>query len=313
MQRIGFILLPGFQIMSLSVMAVFELANESAGGDRYSIEVLSEQGGNVVSSLGVPLVTSRITGYGYDTLLIPGNGLAAASPVMLDYLGKAQHEVRRIGAICRGAFLLAEAGLLKGRRATTHWRFAALLAQGYPDIQVEADRIFITDGAIWTSAGMSAGIDMALAMVEKDLGSDLARDVAKRLVVYHRRAGGQSQYSTLLDLSPRTDRVQAVLHFASQNLTRPLSIEQLAEVANLSPRQFSRQFRSETGKSPAKAVEQLRVEAARLMLEQGHHSLEVVARETGFGDRERMRRAFMRHYGQSPQMIRRTFGPSVSA
>ena len=171
------------------------------------------------------------------------------------------------------------------------------LRQAYPRVRVEEDRIFIKDGAIWTSAGMSAVIDLALAMVEEDLGRDISRTVARQLVVYHRRAGGQSQHSTLLELEPKSDRVQSALAFAKRHLRESLSVEQLADSARLSPRQFSRVFQRETGKSPAKAVEQLRVEAARLMLEEGYHSVEDVVRETGFANRERLRRAFSENTG----------------
>jgi transcriptional regulator GlxA family with amidase domain len=172
-------------------------------------------------------------------------------------------------------------------------------------VKVEADRIFITEGQVWTSAGMTAGIDLALAMVEEDLGADVARAVARKLVVYHRRAGGQSQFSTLLDLEPKSDRVQNALAYAKRNLHTPLTVAQLAEAAHLSPRQFSRAFRAETGQSPAKAVENLRIEAARLMMEHGRHPIEVIAQQTGFANRDRMRRAFVRAFGQPPQAIRR--------
>jgi transcriptional regulator GlxA family with amidase domain len=172
-------------------------------------------------------------------------------------------------------------------------------------VKVEEDRIFIVDGPVWTSAGMTAGIDLALAMIENDLGAHVARAVAKHLVVYHRRTGGQSQFSALLELEPKSDRIQSALAYAKRNLDKPLAVRQLANSAHLSPRQFSRAFRCETGQSPAKAVESLRVEAARLMLEQGRHPIEVIARQTGFADRDRMRRAFLRAFGQPPQVIRR--------
>ena len=171
-------------------------------------------------------------------------------------------------------------------------------------MKVEMDRIFISDGHVWTSAGMTAGIDLSLGLIENDFGIELARSVARKLVVYHRRSGGQSQHSALLEMDAKTDRIQGVLTYARQNLRSSLSVEQLASVAHLSPRQFSRVFAAETGKSPAKAVEQLRVEAARLMLEDTDHFVEVVAEETGFADRERMRRAFLRTYGQPPRVIR---------
>ena len=170
---------------------------------------------------------------------------------------------------------------------------------------MEADRIFIIDGPVWTSAGMTAGIDLALAMVEQDLGADVARAVARQLVVYHRRAGGQSQFSALLELEPKSDRIQSALAYAKRNLDKKLTVGQLAEAAHLSPRQFSRAFRAETRQSPAKAVENLRLEAARLMMEQSRHPIDVIARQTGFADRDRMRRAFLRAFGQPPQVIRR--------
>jgi transcriptional regulator GlxA family with amidase domain len=176
----------------------------------------------------------------------------------------------------------------------------------FPKVKVEEDRIFIVDGPVWTSAGMTAGIDLALAMVEQDLGADVARAVARQMVVYHRRAGGQSQFSALLELEPKSDRIQSALAYAKSNLDKPLTVRQLAEAAHLSPRQFSRAFRAETGQSPAKALENLRIEAARLMLEQSRHPIDVIARQTGFADRERMRRAFLRAFGEPPQVIRQS-------
>ncbi|MET0445173.1 MAG: helix-turn-helix domain-containing protein, partial [Pseudorhodoplanes sp.] len=207
---------------------------------------------------------------------------------------------------CTGAFVLAEAGLLDGRRATTHWFYARELATRFPGIKVEEDRIFITDGPIWTSAGASAAIDLAIALVEQDLGVEIARAVARKLVVYHRRPGGQSQFSELLDLTPKSDRIQRALTYARRNLQTELSVKDLAKVASLSPRQFSRAFQAETGQPPAKVVERLRVEAARLMMEQSRHPIDVIARQTGFADRDRMRRAFLRAFGQPPQAIRRS-------
>jgi len=175
-------------------------------------------------------------------------------------------------------------------------------------VQLDEDRIFVVDGQVWTSAGMSAGVDLALAIVESDFGLETARMVARKLVLYQRRGGGQSQFSTLLELNARSDRVQMALTYASENLASNLSVERLAEAARLSPRQFSRVFREETGQSPAKAVERLRVEAARLMMETSRHPIEIIARETGFGDRERMRQAFLRAFGQPPQTIQRASG-----
>jgi transcriptional regulator GlxA family with amidase domain len=241
--------------------------------------------------------------FGAATLPLPED--TALTPGLLELVRTASQTSRRVAAPCTGAFVLAEAGILDGRRATTHWFFARDLKTRYPKVKVEEDRIFVVDGPVWTSAGMSAGIDLALAMVEDDLGVEIARSVARKMVVYHRRTGGQSQFSALLELEPKSDRIQSTLAYARGHLHTRLSIEELADVAHLSPRQFSRAFRTETGQSPAKAIENLRVEAARLMLEEGQHSIDVVARETGFGDRERMRRAFLRAFGQPPQVIRR--------
>jgi len=227
------------------------------------------------------------------------------SATLTEFVRRSLSTSRRIAAPCTGAFILAHAGVLDGRRATTHWRFANDLQRRFPKIAVEDDQIFIVDGPIWTSAGMTATIDMALAMIERDHGQDVSRAVALRLVVYHRRAGGQSQFSTLLDLEPKSDRIQKAIDYANANLRNPLTVEELADVASLSPRQFSRAFSAETGQSPAKAVEHLRVEAARLLLEKGRLSLDVIADEVGFSDRERMRRAFLRTTGQPPQAVRR--------
>ena len=239
--------------------------------------------------------------------------VGSVTPGVIKFLRQALERSRRVAATCTGAFVLAEAGLLDGRRATTHWQRARELQARFPKVKVEEDRIFIIDGPVWTSAGMTAGIDLALAMIEKDLGADLARAVARKLVVYHRRAGGQSQFSALLELEPKSDRIQSALAYAKKNLHTALSVEQLADAAHLSPRQFSRAFRAETGQSPAKAVENLRVEAARLMMEQSRHPIDVIARQTGFADRDRMRHAFLRAFGQPPQVMRRNARAEVAA
>jgi transcriptional regulator GlxA family with amidase domain len=307
MPRVGIILSPGFQMMTFAAISAFEVANVAAGELRYDITVLSEDGGLVKSTLGAALETERFGNPGdFDTIIVGGlmtpepssNGLTA-------FVRASSARCRRVASICTGAFILAEAGLLDGRRATTHWLFARDLQARFPKVKMEEDRIFIIDGPIWTSAGMSAGIDLALGMIEKDYGPDLSLQVARSLVVFHRRAGGQSQHSTLLLMNAKSDRIQNALAFARQNLRMPLSVERLAEIAHLSPRQFGRAFRAETGQTPARAVEELRVEAARLMLEHGRHSLDVIAVENGFANRERMRQAFLRVFGQPPQTIRR--------
>lgn len=306
MQRIGLVVFPGFDVMSLAVLSAFELANWEKGEPTYDVRVLSETGGPIRSSFAVRVATEPFDDSDYDTLIVGGSiGLETSTPGVIDFVRRAMGRYRRVAATCTGAFVLAEAGLLDGRRATTHWNRARDLQARFPKVKVDEDRIFIIDGPVWTSAGMTAGIDLALAMIEKDLGADVARAVARKLVVYHRRAGGQSQFSALLELEPKSDRIQGALAYARRNLHMPLSVEQLAGVANLSLRQFSRAFRAETGQTPAKAIENLRIETARLMMEQSSHPIDVIARQTGFADRDRMRRAFLRAFGQPPQAIRR--------
>jgi transcriptional regulator GlxA family with amidase domain len=314
MQRIGFVVLPGFQMLSVTALSVFEFANGEIGEPVYDVHLLSETGGPIRSSIGISVATEPFDDRNFDTLMVGGSAVAGAlTPGVIKFLRQALERSRRIASTCTGAFVLAEAGLLDGRRATTHWQRARELQARFPKVKVEEDRIFIIDGPVWTSAGMTAGIDLALAMIEKDFGADIARAVARQLVVYHRRAGGQSQFSALLELEPKSDRIQRALAYAKRNLATPLTVKLLAEAAHLSPRQFSRAFHAETGQSPAKAVENLRLEAARLMMEQSRHPIEVIARQTGFADRDRMRRAFLRAFGQPPQAIRRNARAEVAA
>jgi transcriptional regulator GlxA family with amidase domain len=304
---VGYLVAPGFQMMSFAALSVFEFANVTAGEKLYDVQIISEGGGPVMSSIGMPVGTQSFDGRRFDTLIVGGSmDVMATSDATIAFLQSASLSSRRIASICLGAFALAEAGLLNGRRATTHWFAARELRRRFPAITVEDDRIFIADRGIWTSAGMSAGIDLALSLLEDDMGTEMARTVARKLVLSHRGGGGQSQFSMLLELGPKSDRIQLSLEHARANLRSDLSVEALAEVARLSPRQFSRAFKSETGQSPAKAVERLRVEAARVMVEQGRHSINVVAEEVGFGDAERMRRAFLRVLGQPPQAVRRS-------
>src|SRR3984893_2085465 len=306
MQHVGFVVFPNFQAMGLAVISTFEFANLAKGEQAYKVVLLSETGGPVRASLGFSVDTEAFGDTTFDTVII---GAAAhvekPTPGLLAFIQRSMRTARRVAASCTGAFTLAEAGALDGRSATTHRPLARDLQARYPKLKVEEDRLFIINGPIWTSAGVTAGIDLALAMVEKDLGAEIARTVARKMVIYHRRSGGQSQFSTLLELEPKSDRIQRALDYASRNLKSTLSVEELADAAALSPRQFSRAFRAETGQSSAKAVEHLRVEAACVLMEQGRLSMDAIAAETGFADRERMRRAFLRRLGQSPQTIRR--------
>ena len=280
------------------------------GEPYYEPHVVSVSGGLVINSFGMATQTERADDVALDTMLIgaPPDS-RKPSDDLVEFLQRSHTKTRRIASICVGAFILGEAGLLDGRRSTTHWLFGKELQQRFPKTHVEIDRIFVGDGHIWTSAGMTAGIDLALALVERDVGPEKTREAAKVMVVHHRRAGGQSQHSALLEIDAKSDRVQDALQYARRNLSKRLSVADLAEAACLSPRQFSRVFHLETGISPAKAIENLRLEAARLMLEQGRLPVETVARANGFGDRERMRRSFLRTYGQTPQSIRNASRP----
>jgi len=307
MRRLGIVVFDDFQIIDAAgPMGAFETPARAIRPTPYELVLVSRDGGPVRSTSGVKVHTEAFGDADFDTLLIAGGfGVrgAAACPRTLDFVRSAN--ARRIGSVCSGAFVLAEAGLLDGRRATTHWRRAAELQKRYPAIKVDADAIFVRDGALWTSAGVTAGIDLALALIEDDLGAEVARRTAQELVVFHRRPGGQSQHSALLQMAPKADRIAKALAFARERLHEPLPVERLAEAAGLSPRQFARLFAQETGRTPAKAVEQLRVEAARTEIERRVRSLEEIARSTGFGDAGRMRSAFLRAFGQPPQALRR--------
>jgi transcriptional regulator GlxA family with amidase domain len=211
----------------------------------------------------------------------------------------------RVASVCSGAYVLAEAGLLDGRRATTHWRRTRHFVATYPKVKLEHDRIFVRDGNIWSSAGITAGIDLALAMVTEDFGEDIARETARQLVLYHRRSGGQSQFSSLIELKAPSGRFGPLLSWAREHLDQPLRVEDLAERAGMSTRHFARAFIGETGTTPSKAVERLRIEVARERVQSSSEGIELVALATGFGDPERMRRAFIRAFGQPPQSLRR--------
>ena len=307
MQRIGVVTFPGFHVMTLAAMSVFEVANSELGEHRYDVHFMSENGGRVRSSAGFVVETEPFGNLVFDTVIVGGSTEQSYSPSegLLRYLREAFDVSRRMAATCVGTFTLAEAGLLDGKRVTTHWNYVRELQRRYPKVKVQEDRIFVIDGSIWTSAGMTATMDLVLAMVERDVGPELARAIAKQMVVRHRRSGGQSQFSALLELEPKPDRIQNALEFARKNLHSDLTVENLADAAHLSPRQFTRAFAAATGESPAKAIEKLRLEAARLLLEDSRHPIENIAKQTGFADRERMRRAFVRTFGVPPQAMRR--------
>ncbi|HEY1397246.1 GlxA family transcriptional regulator [Roseateles sp.] len=306
MIRVGMALYPEFQLINLAMATAFEYANQSFNKPHFHLTLMSANGGPVRTSAGVEVSTVPFDDTRFDTLLVVGdNDATVGPPALLDFLRFSAGRTRRIGGPCSGAFNLAGAGLLDGRRATTHWFHALKMKHEHPAVKLMDDKIFVHDNGLWTSAGATACIDLALAFIEDDVGPEIAKLTAKKLVVSHRRMGGQSQHSALLEMTPRTDRIHKALAYAKANLAKELSVEALSRIVHLSPRQFSRAFTDETGLTPAKAVERLRLEAARLMVESSSVPIDVIAKDTGFIDPDRMRRAFVRVYAQSPQALRR--------
>jgi transcriptional regulator GlxA family with amidase domain len=308
-RTIGLVLYPDFQILdACGPITSFEIAGRMAG-DAYRTMLISAKGGPVRSSAGVEMATLAPEQAGrIDTLIVVGgNGSREAmrDAATLAFLRDAAGTVRRLCSVCSGAFLLAGAGVLDGRRATTHWRRAGLLARLFPKVIVEPDRIHIRDGHVWTSAGITAGIDLALALIAEDLGEDLARRVAQEMVVYYRRPGGQSQFSALADLGGDGAQFAPLLDWIRTHLDQRLTVEALAAQVAMSPRNFSRAFAREMGMSPAKVVERLRIEVARERVENSPEPIEQIAAMLGFHDPERMRRSFLRAFGQPPQAMRR--------
>jgi len=289
-------------------LSAFDAANRVSHKTLYQLTLLSEPGGLIRSSAGACTQTEAIGDNVVDTLVVAGGGApreGLVSDALRRYIRHMEQHARRIAGVCTGAFVLAAAGILDGKHATTHWRMAAKLQKMHPKVLVDSDRIYSRDGSVWTSAGISAGIDLALALIEDDHGAELAKAVARELVVFHRRPGGQSQFSALQEMDGGSDRIRTALTFAREHLQQELTVDILAEVACLSRRQFDRAFAAETGRTPAKAIEQMRAEAARIRIEESSESLETIARASGFGDPDRMRRAFMRLFGQPPATLRR--------
>lgn len=307
MHRIGFFVCHGYDALDLAgPLSAFNQAATAAGHAHYDLQVISQAGGLVLSNAGLAIETKPLGRRTFDTVIFVGGDIGPMqTPENVAAARKLGNRAERVASVCTGAFLLAETALLDDRRATTHWRYIAQLQSRFPRVRVEGDSIYIADGRIWTSAGIASGIDLALAMIEKDLGTEIARAVSRLLVVAYRRPGGQSQFSAMSQMEPESDRIRVALNFAREHLAEALPVERLAEAARLSPRQFGRAFHRETGETPAKAVERLRVEAARLRLQDGSEPIEQIALAVGFTDPERMRRAFVKLHGHPPQSIRR--------
>jgi transcriptional regulator GlxA family with amidase domain len=303
-RHVAVLVFPGFQLMDAAgPIAAFEAAHA------YALRVVAAEPGLVRSSSGVAWLAEPLPrGGDLDTLLVSGGwGVDAmlAEPRVRRFLKRAAERGVRVASVCSGSLLLAAAGLLDGCCATTHWSRTAQFQRQFPRVRLEPDRIYVKQGRLWTSAGISAGIDLAVAMIAEDLGEAAARAVAQELVVYFRRPGGQSQFSSLLAMQGRAHRFDVLLDHMRRHLGEPHRVDDLAARACMSPRHFAREFRAKTGVTPAKAVERMRVEAARAALENGAESVQRVALDCGFGDAERMRRSFMRLLGVPPSSLRR--------
>lgn len=295
---------------------VFAEANRF--GADYRLKVASVDGHDVTTSIGTRFaVSDRIDAIeSADTVLVAGGDDLVGRPIdpaLVEALKTVPQRTRRLASICTGAFVLAQAGLLNGRRATTHWRHSGLLARAYPEVDVEPDAIFVRDGNVYTSAGVSSGIDLALALVEDDCGAELVREVARSLVVFLKRAGGQSQFSVLVDADPPLQSaLRPVTDAIAADPAADHSVKSLAAQASLSSRQLTRLFHSELGTTPARYVEMVRIDAARAALDAGR-TVSETARVAGFGSAETLRRVFVTNLGVSPKAYRdrfRTTSPS---
>lgn len=287
---------------------------EERGKAGYESHTVSLHGGVVRTAEGVELVTRPVGDFDLsriDTLVVPG-GLEIAlileeATALTDWLRSASARARRTASVCSGAFLLAAAGLLDGKRVATHWLMLEMLKQRFPALEVDRDAIFVQQGQVWTSAGVSTGIDLALALVESDGGRDVAVRVARELVVFLKRPGGQSQHSEMLKAQSKDGALFDELHlWLNANLgERDIGVNMLAERVRMSPRNFARVYKQKMGRAPGKAVEMFRLEAARRLLENSSRNLDQIARQCGFGDQERMRVTFHRNLGVSPSEYRK--------
>ena len=300
------------QVFSSANDLVAEAAAEEGKAPPYELRVVAQGGAAVTASAGLELIANPLPppGTALDTLIVPGGPgveAAAADPVLVEWVRERAKQSRRVASVCTGAFLLATSGELDGRRATTHWSFCAELARRFPAVTVEPDPIFVHDRSVWTSAGVTAGIDLALALVEEDLGRTLALAVARYLVVFLKRPGGQAQFSATLSLQSAEDSFGALHGWIKEHLSDDISLPTLAREAGMSARSFSRHYLEATGLTPARAVERLRVEAARQMLSESRLPVKRVATRCGFGSEETMRRSFLRLLAATPQAYRARF------
>lgn len=308
---------PSVQLLDVAgPLQVFASANEhvarAGGTPPYLLRVVAKDGEIVMASAGLGIATGPLpkTGTSGDTLIVAGGrgvDAAAADRFLVNWVRQRAKAVRRVASVCTGAFLLGASGILDGRRAVTHWSYCAELARRFPGIRVEADPIFVRDGPVWTSAGVTAGIDLALALVEEDLGRTVALAVARYLVVFLKRPGGQAQFSEALSLQSSEDEFGALHEWINKHLSEDLSVALLAEQVGMSERSFSRHYAATMGVTPARAIERLRVEAARRLLSETRLPVKRISKRCGFGSEETMRRSFLRLLAVNPQHYRSRF------
>jgi transcriptional regulator GlxA family with amidase domain len=315
-RTVAILAVPGIQLLDVSgPLDVFAEANAQAGREVYRLRVIAAVPGDIRSSSGARLVPDGVVGQmrsePIDTLLIAGSPNAAQvrlNDTVVNWLRRVAPTTRRYGSVCTGAFFLAAAGLLDGKRVTTHWALAGELAQAYPSIDVDADAIHVRDGKLRTAAGVTAGLDLALALVEEDLGRDIAKRVASQLVMFFKRPGGQLQFSRKGEAAPSgRSALQQVQRFIAAHPADDHSVDNLAARAGLSPRHFARLFRNEVGMTPAAWVETARVSAARRLLESGRNAPKQVAVQCGFANADTLRRSFAKHVGVTPAEYRRRY------
>jgi transcriptional regulator GlxA family with amidase domain len=292
--------------------AVFGAANDAAGYAFYRVHILSPQGGHVTSNCGLAVVTAPLASVrpgAMDTVLVAGGSKRGLKTLAQDasaaaWLRYACARARRYGSVCTGAFVLAACGLLDGRRVATHWEATDVLGRNYPDVEVDANALYVEDGHVWTSAGVTTGIDMCLALVARDLGDAVANAIARRLVLYARRPGYQSQFSTVLAAQEKADSPFAgLVDWIRAHLDAPLDVASLADRAGMSPRTFHRRFTDALGETPARFVETLRLDHARTLL-QTSLALKTVAAQTGYATAGHLSKAFARRFGVSPGLFR---------
>jgi transcriptional regulator GlxA family with amidase domain len=320
-RHIALLAFDGMQVLDITgPAAVFGAANDAPGGPHYRLHIVSPRGGAIASNCGVTLVTESICDVEsqiMDTILVAGGSREGLQALAQDeaaraWMVRAVARARRYGSVCSGTFVLAHFGIIRGKRVATHWEGTALLGKHYPDLQVDANALYVEDGRVWTSAGVTTGIDMCLALVARDLGEPVANEIARRLVLYARRPGYQSQFSPMLAAQARADTAfSGLIEWIREHLAESLDVERLAERAGMSPRSFHRRFLDATGETPGRFIETLRLDHARQLL-QTRASLKEIAARTGYATQGQFSKAYTRRFGLGPGLFRELHAPTTA-